>query len=243
MFCELRRHAGRGGARLIVLGVLLATVGCADDDDTVSGTPPATNPGDTAATVAPTVPAPTTTTFTTTSTTPPTTSIVSTTTATTEQATTTSTECTDTFGVDPVSENFPQQLSGLVVREARTGAHPCFERVVIEFEGTGDFPGYRVEYVADPVLLSPSDLTVEIAGDATLVLAVGSWLSNMEGEGYAGPQQIFPTNVEHIEELRVIENFEGMHQWAIGLDEERGFRVTTLLDPPRIVIDIDTTTA
>ncbi|MGE5209677.1 MAG: hypothetical protein ACM3MM_00340, partial [Acidobacteriota bacterium] len=58
------------------------------------------------------------------------------------------------------------------------------------------------------------------------------------GEGYDGPDQIIPTNVEHIEELRLIENFEGMHQWAIGLDRERPFSVSTLSDPPRIVIDI-----
>ncbi len=60
----------------------------------------------------------------------------------------------------------------------------------------------------------------------------------MEGEGYDGPEQIFPTDVEVIEELRLIENFEGMHQWAIGLDRTRPFSATTLNDPPRIVVDI-----
>jgi hypothetical protein len=134
--------------------------------------------------------------------------------------------------------NFPDTLSGLIGRDIRTGAHPCVERVVLELQGTGTFPGYRVEYVDDPVKLSPSDLEVDISGDATLVLSVGAWMTTMEGDGYDGPARIEPTNVEHIRELRLIENFEGMHQWAIGLDRQRPFEVTTLTDPPRIVIDI-----
>jgi hypothetical protein len=110
--------------------------------------------------------------------------------------------------------------------------------VVLELQGTGEMPGYRVQYVDDPVKLSPSDMEVDIAGEATLVLSVAVWMTTMEGEGYDGPVQIIPTNVEHIDELRLIENFEGMHQWAIGLDRERPFSVSTLSDPPRIVVDI-----
>ncbi len=132
------------------------------------------------------------------------------------------------------------RMSSLIGRDIRTGGHPCFERVVLELQGSGDLPGYRVEYVDDPVQLSPSDQVVEIAGDATLVLSVASWMTDTEGNGYQGATQIVPTNVEHILELRQIENFEGLHAWAIGLDQRRNFSVTTLTDPPRIVIDIAT---
>lgn len=146
--------------------------------------------------------------------------------------------CEPPTETDPVSVDFPSGMSSLVGREIRTGAHPCFERVVLELQGAGEMPGYRVGYVADPVKLSPSDIEVDIAGDATLVLSVAAWMTTMEGEGYDGPDQILPTNVELVEELRLIENFEGMHQWAIGLDRVRPFSVTTLDAPPRIVIDI-----
>ena len=131
-------------------------------------------------------------------------------------------------------------MSSLVGVDIRTGAHPCFERVVIELGGTGEMPGVRVGYVDDPVTLSPSDMKVEIAGDATLLVAVAAWMPDMEGNGWAGPTDITPTNVEHILELRQVENFEGMHQWAIGLDAERPFDVVFLDSPPRIVIDIAT---
>jgi hypothetical protein len=150
----------------------------------------------------------------------------------------TSEPCEPPTSTDPVSVDFPMGMSSLVGREIRTGAHPCFERVVLELQGEGEMPGYRVGYVADPVKLSPSDIEVDIAGDATLVLSVAAWMTTMEGEGYDGPDRITPTNVDTIDELRLIENFEGMHQWAIGLDRERPFSVTTLDDPPRIVVDI-----
>jgi hypothetical protein len=146
--------------------------------------------------------------------------------------------CEGPTGTDPISVDFPTTLSSLVGREIRTGSHPCLERVVLELQGDGAMPGYRVQYVDDPVRLSPSDLEVDIAGDATLVLSVGAWMTTMEGDGYQGPDRIDPTNVVVIQELRLIENFEGMHQWAIGLDRVRPFSVTTLSDPPRIVVDV-----
>ncbi len=111
---------------------------------------------------------------------------------------------------------------------------------MLELQDTGTFPGYRVGYVDDPVKSSPSDLVVDIAGDATLVLSVGAWMTTMEGDGDDGPVRIEPTNVVTVRELRLIENFEGMHQWAIGLDRRRPFEVMTLIEPPRIVIDVAT---
>jgi hypothetical protein len=131
-------------------------------------------------------------------------------------------------------------MSGMVGSDIRTGAHPCFERVVIELAGPGDVPGVRVEFVDDPVYLSPSDQTVEIDGDATLVISVAAWMPSMEGDGYAGPTDFSPPNVSHIREVRQIENFEGMTAWAIGLDRERDFEVDFLESPARIVVDIAT---
>ncbi len=131
-------------------------------------------------------------------------------------------------------------MSGMVGNDIRTGAHECFERVVIEFAGQGDPPGVRVEYVDDPVLLSPSDETVEIDGDATLVISVAAWMPSMDSGGYSGPRQFVPTNVSHILEVRQIENFEGMSAWAVGLDNERDFSAYFLESPARIVVDIAT---
>jgi hypothetical protein len=90
------------------------------------------------------------------------------------------------------------------------------------------------------VHLSPSDQTVDIDGDATLVISLAAWMPSMEGDGYAGPTDFQPTNVSHIRQVRQIENFEGMSAWAIGLDRERDFEVSYLDAPARIVVDIAT---
>ncbi|WP_188743652.1 AMIN-like domain-containing (lipo)protein [Agromyces bauzanensis] len=138
-----------------------------------------------------------------------------------------------------VEDGFPERLSSLVGIDIRTGSHaPCFERVVIEFAGSGALPGYRVEYRQDPIIDSPRGEPVDVAGDATLVVSAGAWMPNPDGDGYDGPREIVPVNVETILELEQIENFEGMTMWAIGLDRERRFTVETLENPSRLVVDI-----
>lgn len=209
----------------LAVALAIAVVSCGDDDDAQ----PATSQPSTAAT-ATTAPRPETT--------APAATIAPA--ITVAPAAPTSAACPTITNVDPVSDGFPMQMSSLVGADIRTGAHPCSERIVLELGGEGELPGYRVAYEDDPIRLSPSDQTVEVGGGATLVLRVAAWMTNMEGEGYQGPTEIAPTNVEHVVELRMIENFEGLCAWAIGLDEQRPFTVTTLTGPPRIVIDVAT---
>ena len=247
------------GGRSVVRALCLAacavlTVGaCSDDDDIATATTLAP-----IATSAATTPAPTATPSTLATTTQPAAVTTVAPSATTAPAATTAPqpttppateppgtepadECETPVGRDTFNDGFPNRMSGMVGSDIRTGAHPCFERVVIELaEGPGEMPGVRVEYVDDPVLLSPSDQTVEIDGDATLVISVAAWMPSMEGDGYAGPTDFSPTNVSRILQVRQIENFEGMTAWAIGLDRERDFEVDFLESPARIVVDIAT---
>jgi hypothetical protein len=148
------------------------------------------------------------------------------------------TGCGDLGGTAPVNDGFPNRLTTLVGTDIRTGGHECFERVVLELGGSGELPGFQVQYEPDPILDSPSGEPVEVAGDATLVLSVGAWMPDIEGNGYQGPREFEPTNVVNIQELQQIENFEGQNAWAIGLDRQRDFTVSTLTEPFRIVIDI-----
>ncbi|MEQ1699286.1 MAG: hypothetical protein ABMA25_04205 [Ilumatobacteraceae bacterium] len=131
----------------------------------------------------------------------------------------------------------PLAMSSMVGVDIRIGDHPCYERVVIELAGAGDFPGWSTEYVNGPVRLGESDEFVEIGGDATLLVRMGMWMPTMEGDGYSGPTDISPTTVDHIVELRQTENWEGMTIWAIGVDEEYPFTVTMQHAPERLVID------
>ncbi len=139
---------------------------------------------------------------------------------------------------DVISGGFPGRLSGLVGADVRTGTRVCSERFVLELQGTGTFPGWHVRYEPAPLTDDPRGEPVDVAGAAFIVVTVESWMTNMEGDGYHGPTRITPTDVAHIKELVMLGNYESVTTWAIGVDQQRSFEVTTLDDPPRLVIDI-----
>jgi hypothetical protein len=146
-----------------------------------------------------------------------------------------------------VNVNFPNTMSSLIGKDIRTGAQACFERVVIELQPgpasptPSGFPGYRVEYVAKPLHLNPSDEVVSLRGAVALVVTMNSWMHSPDNQGYTGATDIVPDNVNAVKELRLIEDFEGQFAWAIGLDTQRNFRVSTLDAPARLVIDVQVT--
>jgi hypothetical protein len=156
--------------------------------------------------------------------------------------------CVPRGSQDEVTVNFPNQLSSLVGVEIRTGAHDCYERVVLELaQGPAptpsDFPGYWVRYGSNPVALGQTDdQFVTIDGGAVLLVTVASWMYETDASGdpvdYAGALDLFPTNVRTIRELRMIDNSEGVHTWAIGLDTRRNLVVDSLTSPDRLVIDV-----
>ena len=150
---------------------------------------------------------------------------------------TTTEVCAPAGDVDPKASDDPLLLSSLFGADIRVGTHPCYERLVIELDGTGNFPGWTAEYVDDPVQLGESNDFAEIAGTATLSIRMGMWMTTMEGGGYQGEIDIFPTNVHHILELRQTYNHEGMSIWSIGLDAEYPFTAEVFTSPHRLVID------
>lgn len=145
--------------------------------------------------------------------------------------------CVPEGDIAPQSSDDPLLMSSMIGVDIRAGAHACFERVVIELGGAGDFPGWTVEYVDDPVPLGESGTGVDIAGVATLQVTMRMWMPTMEGGGYVGPIQFAPENVSHILELRETGNHEGSCTWSIGLDAQYPFTVTILPDPDRLIID------
>lgn len=164
-------------------------------------------------------------------------------TAATSAVTSTSTSSTAASTTEPVPTDSSDKTSAagteskLTVVDIRVGEHDGFDRVVYEMGGTGT-PGWRVKYV-DAATQEGSGKPVDIKGAAVIqVLIDGSAYPFDSGvEQYSGPNPV-PGVGGVVTEVNGSNVFEGVTQSFIGVTEKQPFTVTTLSDPPRVVVDV-----
>jgi hypothetical protein len=120
--------------------------------------------------------------------------------------------------------------------------HEGYDRVVWQFRNL--VPGYRAEYVQPPLTEDGSGAEVKVDGTAFFTLrmepASGFDLGTGEGElVYTGPRRISGTDAgtSVVREVVRTGDFEAVLTWAVGLSDPVDFKVQTLDDPPRIVVD------
>ncbi|MDN5895222.1 MAG: AMIN domain-containing protein [Nocardioides sp.] len=121
----------------------------------------------------------------------------------------------------------------ITLTEVRVDDHEDFGRIVLEFSGTGT-PGWAVNYV-DEATLEGSGAVVRLRGDSTLNI----YASNTTWPApnyYDGPERLNGEN--GIPDLYVAGTFEGYTQVLAGIDGRAPFRVFTLNQPSRLVVDI-----
>jgi hypothetical protein len=118
----------------------------------------------------------------------------------------------------------------------RSGRHGTFDRVVFDLHG--DAPGYRVGYV-DTVREDGSGKVIDLRGGADIMvrLTPAQAHRNDGSTTYTGPTRIFVDDPE-LREVAVAGDFEGVVSIGLGVHAKRGFRVLTLSDPTRIVVDV-----
>jgi len=123
------------------------------------------------------------------------------------------------------------------------GRHEGYDRVVFQFRGEG-LPGYRVSYMEPPLKEDGSGNPVDIAGAAFVVVRMepASGFDLNTGEGvlvYKGPRRIEGSGAgtSVVKEVVRTGDFEAVLSWAIGLEEEVDFRVTTAASPARLIVD------
>ncbi|MDO5723653.1 MAG: hypothetical protein Q4P33_04545 [Flaviflexus sp.] len=121
--------------------------------------------------------------------------------------------------------------------EVRAGHHDGYERIVVEYTGTGTLnwaAGYSEQAIEEG-----SGFVIDMAGDTFLTL----WVS---GIGYPNDGEsidLQPTGMDQlltVRDVHVDAPFEGMHTVFIGLDKELPYHVQVLPDPERLVVDIKT---
>jgi len=128
----------------------------------------------------------------------------------------------------------------LLLTDVRMAGHPCFDRIVFEFEGVGP-PGFEVGYLESPPTEDPTGNPVDLAGSVFLEIRMQS-ASGFDFEAnvpsYTGPARLAPGDTTYAREAARTGDFEAILAWVVGLDEGRDFKVSTLADPTRLVVDI-----
>ncbi|HSP59489.1 MAG TPA: hypothetical protein VLO09_00365, partial [Ornithinimicrobium sp.] len=141
---------------------------------------------------------------------------------------------------DDAQERSPGQAAAggsQEITDVRTGLHEDFDRVVLDL--TGDVPvlGWFVGPV-DEAVDDPSGLPLDVEGEDFLQLSVRGidWTSDSPDRYGGAPVAGQGTLV--LTEVVFGGLFEGQQQVVLGLRDETDYRIFTLSDPARIVVDL-----
>jgi hypothetical protein len=122
----------------------------------------------------------------------------------------------------------------LQLEDVRMGEHDGFDRVVLEFSGTA-VPGWGVAWSEKAVAEGTGEV-VQLDGDRVLGISA-SGTAMPEPGSYEVPRRLGPSG--DVAEVQVDGWFEGYTQVFAGIEgDERPFRVFSLADPPRLVVDV-----
>lgn len=123
----------------------------------------------------------------------------------------------------------------------QTGRHDGCDRVVFHFAGD-ERPGYEVEWVDGPVAAAGSGRIVDVAGSSRLriVFDPASGVDLATGDiSYEGPNRLdLPVDGSTVLDVVRSGDFEAVMTWVVGTDEMVPFRVFTLSEPTRVVVDV-----
>ncbi|WP_426225265.1 AMIN-like domain-containing (lipo)protein [Pseudarthrobacter sp. DSP2-3-2b1] len=135
-----------------------------------------------------------------------------------------------------------RDMSAATVTNVRTGQHYCFDRMVVDLNGSVD--GYTVRYVPK-VVQDGSGFTVPLRGSAFLQVTVNAPAYDDSGRGtYEPKNRAEVTNVSGYQTFRQVAwagSFEGYTSLGLGVRARLPFRVFTLDGPgsgSRLVVDV-----
>lgn len=126
-------------------------------------------------------------------------------------------------------------LGATMVKRIRSGSHNGFDRVVIDLNGPA--PSWQADYV-DELVQDGSGEPAPIQGTANLqVIVQAAGHDDMGNPVYRGRQVARP-GLPTLQAWAVIGDFEGQFTVGLALESQADYRVFTLKNPTRLVIDV-----
>jgi hypothetical protein len=119
----------------------------------------------------------------------------------------------------------------------RVGRHAHFDRIVVDLAGSA--PGYRVRYVRT-LHRDPSGKVVNVLGARSMriVLSPANGHDINTGESTLTTPRRTKWRFDEVRDTRVLGDFEAVFTIGVGLANKTPFRVFTLHNPTRIVVDV-----
>ena len=141
----------------------------------------------------------------------------------------------------PVEVPPPAGMEQATLVNVRAAAQTGFDRIVFEFNGAQG-PGYSVKYGEEAIACGSGQDLTEFIGDGKapaglMLVRLENAVSHDEAGQPTAVRALRPglASIEHA--FRTCD-FEGIVEYGIAISAEQPFKVSTLSDPPRLVIDI-----
>jgi hypothetical protein len=123
-----------------------------------------------------------------------------------------------------------------LIDRVQTGAHTGYDRLTIEFKNGQPMTIELKPQSGTTFTRSPRGDTVKLAGKDGLLITI----HGADGHtAYSGSTDLKPGYIG-IVEVREVQDFEGVVQWAMGLSKPACYTATILTNPTRLVVDIQT---
>ncbi|MGH7538835.1 MAG: AMIN-like domain-containing (lipo)protein, partial [Gemmatimonadales bacterium] len=122
-------------------------------------------------------------------------------------------------------------------RAARATRDSGFDRLVFEFSGD-TLPGYQVAYATDSIRHCGSGDPVSLTGTGFLVVRFEPAQAH-DGQGRPTiTDREWAPELPAVKQLKLVCDFEGQVEWAVGLAGARRYRVIEAAAPARVIVDV-----
>ena len=120
---------------------------------------------------------------------------------------------------------------------ATAATEPGFDRLTFEFSGER-VPGYRIAYSPPPIRHCGSGDSVPLTGAGFLVVRFEPAQAHDDQGRPTITDRAWAPTLPTVRELKLVCDFEGQVEWAVGLAARRRYRVLEAAAPTRLFVDV-----